>query len=77
LKLLLKLKKNKTPGGDEISAELIEAGGEILQSEINKLINSIRNKEKLPDQWRELNIVPIHKTGQKTYCNNYRGISLQ
>jgi hypothetical protein len=38
--------------------------------------NSVWNKEELPDQWRESIIVPIHKKGDKTDCNNYRGISL-
>jgi hypothetical protein len=43
---------------------------------MHKLINSIWNKEELPDQWKESIIVPIHKKGDKTDCNNYRGISL-
>jgi hypothetical protein len=43
---------------------------------IHKLINSILNKGELPDQWKESIIVPIHKMGDKTDCNNYRGISL-
>jgi hypothetical protein len=43
---------------------------------IHKLINSVWNKEELPDQWKESIIVPIHKKGDKTDCNNYRGISL-
>jgi hypothetical protein len=34
------------PGSNEIRAELIEAGGEIL-SVIHKLINSVWNKEEL------------------------------
>jgi hypothetical protein len=36
-----KLKKYKLPGSDGIPAELIQAGGETLQAEIHKLINSI------------------------------------
>jgi hypothetical protein len=43
---------------------------------IHKLINSVWNKEELPDQWKESIIVPVHKKGDKTDCNNYHGISL-
>jgi hypothetical protein len=40
------LKKYKSPGSDQIPAELIQAGGEILLSVIHKLINSVCDKEK-------------------------------
>jgi hypothetical protein len=73
---IAKLKKHKSPGNDQIPAGLIQAGGEILLSAIHKLINSVWNKEELPDQWKESIIVPIHKKGDKTDCNNYRGMSL-
>jgi hypothetical protein len=73
---IAKLKKYKSPGSDQIPAELIQAGGEMLLSAIHKLINSIYNKEELLDQCKKSIIVPIHKKGDKTDCDNYRGISL-
>jgi hypothetical protein len=45
----VKLKTYKSSGSDQIPAELIQAGGEILRSKTHKLINCIWNKEKLPD----------------------------
>jgi hypothetical protein len=57
---ITKLKKYKSAGSDQIASELIQAGGEILLSEIHKLINSVWNKEELPDHWKESIIVPIH-----------------
>ena len=51
-------------------------GGRTIRCAIHKLIISIWNKEELPEEWKESIIVPIHKKGDKTDCNNYRGISL-
>jgi hypothetical protein len=50
---IAKLKRYKLPRSDQIPAELIQAGGEILLSEIHKLMNSVWNNEELPDQWKE------------------------
>jgi hypothetical protein len=71
-----KLKSYKFPGTDQIPAELIKSGGEILRSEIHNFICSIWNKEELPQQWKESIIVTIQKKDDKTDFNNYRGISL-
>jgi hypothetical protein len=68
---IAKLKMYKSPGSDQIPAELIEAGSEMLLFPIHKLINSVWNKEELSGQWKESIIVPI-----QTDCNNHRGISL-
>jgi hypothetical protein len=73
---IAKLKRHKSAGNDQILVEVIQAGGEILRSEIHKLINSIWNYEELSDQWKEFIIVPIYKKGDKTECSNYRRISL-
>jgi hypothetical protein len=43
------LKKHKSPGNDQIPAEVIQAGGEILLSAIHKLITSVWNMEELPN----------------------------
>jgi hypothetical protein len=71
-----KLKSYKSPGFDQIPAELIQAGGETLRSEIHELIKLFWNKKELPHQWKGLIEVPILKNGDKTDCLNYRGISL-
>jgi hypothetical protein len=70
------LKRCKSPGIDQILAELIQVRGNALHSEIHERIYYIRNKEEFPQQWKEFIIVPIYKKGDKTDCINYRGISL-
>ena len=71
-----KLKSHKSPGFDEIPAELIKAGGGKIFLEIHKLITFIWKEEKLPEEWKESIVVPIHNKGDKTDRNYYRGISL-
>jgi hypothetical protein len=71
-----KVKRYKSPAVDQISAELIQAGGETLRSEIHKLLKLIWNKEEFPHQLKESVVVPFHKKGDKTDCSNYGGTSL-
>jgi hypothetical protein len=66
-----KLKSHKSPGIDQIPAELIKAGGRIIRSEVHKLIISIWNKEELPEEWKESDTAPIYKKGDKTDGSNY------
>ena len=55
---------------------MIKAGGGTICGEIHKLITTIWKREKLPEEWKESIIVPIHKKGNKINCNIYRVISL-
>ena len=49
-KAIEKLKRHKSPGIYQTSAELIKAGGRKIRYEIHKFINSIWNKEKQPEE---------------------------
>jgi len=71
-----KLKRHKSPGIDQIPAEMIKARGRIIHPEIHKLINSIWSKKELPEEWKESITVLIYKKGDKTDCSNYTGISI-
>jgi hypothetical protein len=71
-----KLKRYKSLGVDQIPAELIQAGGEILRSEIHKLAKLIWNKEDFSKEGKKSIVLPIHEKGDKTDGSNYRGISL-
>ena len=67
-----KLKRHK-PGTDHIPAELIKAGERTFRSEVVQLINSIWNKEELPEELKVLITVPIYKKGGDThnYLQNF------
>ena len=71
-----KLKNNKSPGADNIPAELGKGGGEVLEVKLYDLLILIWRNEIMPDQWGEGVLLPIHKKGDKLVCSNYRGICL-
>jgi hypothetical protein len=73
-----KIQRHKSPGVDNIPAELIKEGCRTIHSEIHILIDSIWNKEQLPEEWEESIIVPVYKKGDKILvdCSSYRGLSL-
>ena len=49
---------------------------DILSSHLCDLFNSILNSEYFPDQWPEGIIVTVHKKGDVSNVENYRGITL-
>ncbi|CAF1270699.1 unnamed protein product [Adineta ricciae] len=71
-----KLKKNKSPGTDEITAEMIQGGGEQLAHKIHELCNRAWEEETIPEEWGRSILVPIPKKGDTSECSNYRTISL-
>jgi hypothetical protein len=70
------LNRHKSPGIDQIPAEVITAGSRIICFEIYKLINSIWNKEELPEEWKDSIIAPIYNKCDKTDYSDYSGVSL-
>ena len=68
------VKRHRSPGTDQIPTELIKTGGRQFRSEIHIHINSTWNEEGLAPERRESVIIAIYKEGDKTDCNNYRGI---
>jgi hypothetical protein len=56
---------------DQIPAQLIKADSRTIPSGIHKLINSIWNKEELPEEWKEFIVVFIYNKGDKTDTEAY------
>jgi hypothetical protein len=68
------LKNNKAAGTDNIPAEFYKYVGEEMIKALRILISQIWNEEVMPEEWNTAAIVPIFKKGDRTLCNNYRGI---
>lgn len=70
------LKNNKAPGMDGVPAQLFKCGGQELLNVLEEFPLSVWMTERLPKEWSETIICPIHKKGDQLDCGNYRGISL-
>ena len=73
---ILTLKRNKSPGSDEITAEIIQAGRKQLVRQIYLLCNKAWNEGTILEEWSKSILVPIPKKGDLNQCANYRTIFL-
>ncbi|BHF73707.1 hypothetical protein SprV_0401678900 [Sparganum proliferum] len=71
-----KLRNNKAPGEDGIPAEIFKSCVDTLAPWLHEVIERAWRDELVPDDWGLGILVPILKKGDKTRCENYRGISL-
>jgi len=75
-KVIRNIKNNKEAGTDGIHPELIKYGGNELLNRMYELVRKIWEEERIPEEWKETIIVPIHKRGDRDSCKNYRGITM-
>ena len=75
-KAINKMKNNKAAGPDGIVAELIKLAENNVVHYLTKLFNKIFQSGSFPREWTRSIIIPIHKKGDPSLSDNYRGISL-
>ena len=70
------LKKGKSAGVDNISVELVQAGGETMIDVLTEVCNRIWRTGEWPTTWTQWLIITLLKKGTLQLCQNYRIISL-
>ena len=71
------LKNNKAAGPDGIPGEVFKYSGYHLCRHLHQFIHRAWTTGKLPQQWKDANIVTVFKwKGDRQICGNSRGISL-
>ena len=68
------LKDGKQSGPDDIPPEVWKYCD--LDDILLDFANSLLNKSEKPDQWSEIDLIPVPKSGDLSDTSNYRGISL-
>jgi len=70
------LKNGKSPGQDNLDAELFKADPELSADILQPLFSAIWEEEAIPEEWTKGIIIKIPKKGALNDCNNWRGITL-
>ena len=70
------LPPDKSPGADNIPAELLKHGGKELTTLLTTLCQKIWDTKEWPKEWTKSLIIPLPKKGNLRMCQNYRTISL-
>ena len=69
-----RLKKHQSSGIDDITGELVQAGGEKVVEELHYIYNQIWKEGSLPEEWAKSVIITIPKKGDLSQRSNYRTI---
>ncbi|MEW8543133.1 MAG: reverse transcriptase family protein, partial [Candidatus Thiodiazotropha sp.] len=74
--VLKNLNTSKASGPDLINPRLLKEGSEELCTPLSIFFNHLLNVGKFPQMWKDGNVTPIHKKGDRHIPDNFRPISL-
>ena len=70
------LANNKATSFDRVWNELLKTAKLVIAEPTLRLFNAILSSSTYPSQWKLDILSPIHKSGEKNDCNNFRGVAV-
>ncbi len=70
------LKDGSAPGPDKLSTKMLKLMRPFLSYPLAVIYNRSMQEGKVPQDWKDANVCPIHKKGKKQEPGNYRPVSL-
>ena len=75
-KIMKNLDPNKAHAHDMISIRTLKLCGDSVLPPVELIFKSSLESGTFPSEWKKLNVVPVHKKGDKQLLKNYRPIPL-
>ncbi|CAF1528302.1 unnamed protein product, partial [Adineta steineri] len=67
------MKNRKAPGVDNISADVLKAGGVPMAKWVHEIVCDVWNEEVMIEEWTTSILIRLYKSkGDRTVCGNYR-----
>ena len=74
--LILGLANKHSSGYDDISNHMLKWLHPVITEPLSIIFNQLIQQGVFPEYMKIAEVVPLHKGGDESYCNNYRSISL-
>ena len=74
--LIRAMDSSKANGPDEISIKLLQMTNPVISGSLAKLFNNSFTQGKVASKWKQANVTPVYKKGDRQIITNYRPISL-
>ena len=75
-KLMNNLDPSKVTRPDEIPARILKEYAHEFAPHLASFYNISLSRGEVPSDWRQVNVIPVFKKGEKYLANNYRPVSL-
>jgi hypothetical protein len=76
-KAMRNFRNKKAAKTDGVHQELINYRGNKLLERIYELVRQIYEEERVPEELKEIIIVPVYRKGDRDRCENYGGIEIR
>ena len=73
---LKQLKRHKATGIDDLPSNLLKDTAQEISKPIAYIINLSQSTSIIPNEWKIAIVNPLHKSGDRENCDNYRPISI-
>ena len=75
-KAIRNLKNNKSPGPDGIENETLKIFRKLIEQPLMEIFNQSLESAQIPKQWKIVEMILLHKKGDRANINNYRSCLL-